>query len=218
MGKGEDTRQAILDHATTLATTVGLDGLSIGQLAADLNLSKSGLFAHFQSKEALQLAVVETASDRFTERVVRPGLKAPRGEPRVRALLTRWLAWGAASNTAGGCFFVAASTELDDRPGPVRDAVVQRQRDWIDLLAGAVRAAVTEGHLRADTDAEQLAFELWGAALAFHHYARLLDVPNAEARALAAVDRLILAARSPQPGLPDTGLPDTALPTRAPRA
>ncbi|MES2642187.1 MAG: TetR/AcrR family transcriptional regulator [Myxococcota bacterium] len=195
MGKGDITRHAILAHATTLATTVGLDGLSIGQLATDLRLSKSGLFSHFQSKEALQLAVVETASDRFTELVVRPGLKAPRGEPRVRALMERWFAWGVAGNTAGGCFFVAASTELDDRHGVVRDAVVQRQRDWIELLANAIRAAVVEGHLRADTDPEQLAFELWGVALSYHHYARLLSVPDAATRAHAAVDRLIVGAR-----------------------
>lgn len=195
MGKGDITRQAILDHATTLATTVGLDGLSIGQLAADLRLSKSGLFAHFQSKEALQLAVVETASDRFTERVVRPGLKAPRGEPRVRALMELWFRWVLTSNNHGGCFFVAASTELDDRHGAVRDAVVQRQRDWIDMLATALRVAVLEGHLRPDTDPEQVAFELWGVALSYHHYARLLGAPDAEQRARAAVERLIVAAR-----------------------
>ncbi|MDP2315550.1 MAG: TetR/AcrR family transcriptional regulator [Pseudomonadota bacterium] len=195
MGKGDTTRQAILEHATTLATTVGLDGLSIGQLATDLGLSKSGLFAHFQSKEGLQLAVVETASDRFTDLVVRPGLKAPRGEPRVRALMERWVAWVAATGTPGGCFFVAASTELDDRPGPLRDAVVQRQRDWIDLLANSVRAAIAEGHFREDTDPEQLAFELWGFALGFHHHARLLGAPNAASRAHAAIDRLLVSAR-----------------------
>ncbi len=195
MGKGEATRHAILDHATTLATTIGLEGLSIGQLASDLKLSKSGLFAHFQSKEALQLAVVETAAGRFTENVVRPGLKAPRGEPRVRALMERWVAWVVANSCTGGCFFVAAASELDDRPGPVRDLLVQSQRDWVELLAGAVRAAVTEGHFRADTDPEQLAFELYGVMLSYHHRARLLGEADAERRARVAVDRLLLGAR-----------------------
>lgn len=197
MGKGDNTRQAILEHATALAASVGLDGLSIGQLAADLGLSKSGLFAHFQSKEALQLAVVDTASDRFTELVIRPALKAPRGEPRVRALMERWFAWVVVSSSTGGCFFVAASTELDDRRGVVRDAVVQRQRDWIEMLANAVRAAVVEEHLRSDLDPEQVAFELWGVALSYHHYARLLGATDAEMRAHAAVDHLIRAARRP---------------------
>lgn len=195
MGKGEETRQAILEHATDLATTVGLDGLSIGQLATDLKLSKSGLFAHFQSKEALQLAVVETAADRFTDQVIRPALKAPRGEPRVRALMDRWLAWGAASTSPGGCFFVAASVEVDDRPGPLRDAVARTQRDWVEFVAGAVRSGVAEGHFRDDTDPEQLAFELYGAALSFHHRARLLGEADADQRARRAVERLLAAAR-----------------------
>lgn len=196
MGKGEETRQAILDRATTLATAIGLEGLSIGQLALDLRLSKSGLFAHFQSKEALQRAVVETAAGRFTDAVIRPALKAPRGEPRVRALMDRWLAWGTASDRPGGCFFVAAATEMDDRPGPLRELVVQSQRDWVELLAGAVRAAVTEGHLRADTDPDQLAFELYGAMLAYHHRARLLGEADASARARSAVDRILAGARA----------------------
>lgn len=196
MGKGLQTREAILDHATTLAAAIGLDALSIGRLATDLHLSKSGLFAHFQSKEALQLAVVETAAARYTDEVVRPGLKAPRGEPRVRALVDRWLAWGTASGRPGGCFFVAASAEMDDQPGPVRDALVQSQRDWLDLLSGAVRAAVTEGHFRADTDADQLAFELHGVLLSTHHRARLLGEADAAARARVAVERLLDHARA----------------------
>lgn len=191
MTKGTDTRQAILDHATDLATACGLEGLSIGQLATDLGLSKSGLFAHFQSKEGLQLAVVQTAAARFSEAVVRPGLAAPRGLPRVRALVDGWLTWAATSKTPGGCFFVAAATELDDRPGPVRDALVRTQRDWLELLAGAVRAAVSEGHLPSDFDAEQFAFELNGVLYAYHHRARLLGEVDAAARARRAADRLL---------------------------
>ena len=197
MGKGDTTRAAILEHATTVATSIGLDALSIGRLAADLNLSKSGVFAHFQSKEALQVAVVETASEHFADQVVRPGLKAPRGEPRLRALIERWLAWGALSAKPGGCFFVAAAAELDDRPGPARDALVARQRDWVELLAGAARAAIQEGHLRADLDPEQLAFELYGVVLTTHHRARLLCEKDAFDRARTAVERLLAQARAP---------------------
>lgn len=204
MGKGDTTRRLILDHATTLATRVGLDGLSIGGLAADLGLSKSGLFAHFQSKEALQLAVVETASEQFTDAVVRPGLRAPRGAPRLRALMDAWLSWSGRTHQADGCFFVAVAPELDDRPGPVRDRFVQRQRDWLDLLASSVRAAVQEGHLRPDTDPELLAFELHGVVLSAHHRARLLGEADAVRLARAAVARLLESAAAPAPPAPGT--------------
>src|ERR1044071_5174575 len=117
--KGEITRHAILEHAATLATKLGLEGLTIGRLADDLGLSKSGLFAHFQSKESLQLAVVDFAAERFVEYAVKPSFSADRGEPRVRALFENWLSWPKRSGLAAGCFFVAASAELDDRPGPV---------------------------------------------------------------------------------------------------
>lgn len=215
MGKGETTRALILDHATALATRVGLDGLSIGALAAELGLSKSGLFAHFQSKEGLQIAVVETASARFTDAVVRPGLRAPRGLPRVRALMDTWLAWSAEIQRVDGCFFVAVAPELDDRPGPVRDLFVQRQRDWLDILATSVRAAVTEGHLRPDTDPELLAFELHGIVLSAHHRARLLGEADAARFARAAVARLLDAAALP--GAPTRGPePAAAAPRPAP--
>jgi AcrR family transcriptional regulator len=194
MGKGDDTRQAILDHAFALSTRVGLEGLSIGRLAQDLSLSKSGLFAHFQSKEALQLQVIDTAAARFTDAVIRPALKAPRGAPRVRALVDGWFAWGLGDAEHGGCFFMAAAAELDDRPGPVRDRLVQSQNDWLDVLGTSIRAAVSEGHFRADLDADQLAFELYSALLGLHHYARLLGAPDAASRAHRAVDHLFEAA------------------------
>ena len=134
MAKGEETRAAILARAFELATVVGVSGLSIGRLAEATGLSKSGLFAHFGSKEALEVAVVEEASRQFVQDVMVPALRSPRGEPRVRALFDRWLAWG---QRPGGCFFVAASSELDDRSGPPRDALVQAIRDWIDELSRA---------------------------------------------------------------------------------
>src|SRR5881397_4373620 len=118
--KGEQTREAILTHALGLATRIGFEGLTIGRLAEDLQMSKSGLFAHFRSKEALQLEMLKLAGARMVDSVVKPALAAPRGEPRVRALFERWLAWPKGSGLAG-CIFVAMASELDDQVGPVRE-------------------------------------------------------------------------------------------------
>src|SRR5690242_16674372 len=127
--KGEVTRSAILDRAGAMATEVGLEGLTIGALASDLDMSKSGLFAHFRSKEELQMQVIERQREKFVDEVVRPVLSVPGGEPRVRALFERWLAWR--GSQPGGCFFANASFELDDRPGPVRDRLAELQREWV---------------------------------------------------------------------------------------
>ena len=135
MGKGDITRQAILDRATAVASQAGLEGLTIGKLAEELELSKSGLFAHFGSKESLQVAVLENAAEHFVEIVVKPALKAPRGEPRLRALFEHWSLWPKKSRLPGGCVFVAAGVELDDRPGPARDTLVKQQRDFLSLIA-----------------------------------------------------------------------------------
>jgi AcrR family transcriptional regulator len=195
--RGEQTREAILTHALGLATRVGFEGLTIGRLADDLRMSKSGLFAHFRSKEGLQLEILRLAGDRMVESVVRPALATPRGEPRVRALFERWLAWEQSPSLPGGCPFTAASFELDDRPGPVRDYVVQRLRDWMDTLAGAARIAVQEGHFRADLDCEQFAHEMQGIGLGFVHASRLMRDPRARARAERAFEALLGDARSP---------------------
>jgi AcrR family transcriptional regulator len=196
MGKGEQTREAILDRAVTLASTHGLEGLTIGRLAAELDLSKSGLFAHFRSKEALEARTLERAGERFVEAVLRPALAAPRGEPRLRALFERWLQWPKLVPQPGGCVFVQAAVELDDRPGPARDALVRLQRDWLDALAQAFRSAQDEGHLAAAADPEQLAFELYGIMLSCHHAHRLLRSPDAAARARRAFDSMLDAARA----------------------
>src|SRR5262252_8959952 len=172
--KGSDTRQRILERALALASTTGIEGLTLGVLASSLELSKSGLFAHFRSREALQVAVLEVAAERFRQFVVVPALRAPRGEPRVRALVTKWVEWGKAEFQPGGCIFVSASAELDDRPGRVRDVLVQAQLDWSATIAQAVRSAMEEGHFRADVDPEQFAFEIYAIALTYHHHARLL--------------------------------------------
>jgi AcrR family transcriptional regulator len=200
MSKGDQTRQAILDRAVGLASAVGLEGLTIGRLAGDLELSKSGIFAHFQSKEALQVQVLEAAAARFVEVVLKPALQAPRGEPRVRALFERWLAWPKAVPQPGGCLFVAASIELDDKPGPARDLLVKLQQDWLDVLAVAVRTAIAEGHFRKSTDAEQFAFELYGTMLMCHQAMRLLRDPKAVARARKAFENLLMRSRHATPG------------------
>ncbi len=197
MGKGEETRGAILERAIQLASEVGLEGLTIGRLAGALDLSKSGLFAHFASKEGLQIATLERAAERFGEVVLRPAFKAPRGEPRLRALVERWLRWPIEVPQPGGCIFVQAAVELDDRPGPARERLVALQREWVGTLAAAVRGAVAQGHLRRDVDAEQVAFELYGIMLSTHHASRLLGDPRASTRARRALERLLASCRTP---------------------
>ena len=191
--KGEETRERILDRAMAMAAVVGLEGLSIGDLARETGMSKSGLFAHFASKEELQLKIIETARERFIRDVFLPTLRATRGESRVRALFERWLAWE--RGRVGGCPFIEASYELDDRPGPVRDSLALVQREWVDNLAKAVQLAKDEGHFGADLDPYQFAYEMYGIFLAYHLYHRLLDAEDAADRARAAFDRLITASR-----------------------
>lgn len=193
MSKGEETRERILEHGLALAGVLGLEGLSLGELAKSSGLSKSGLFAHFGSKEDLQLKILEAAKAQFVAEVVSPALRAPRGVPRLRALFERWLAWE--KSRQGGCPFVEASYELDDRPGPVRDAIAATQRDWVDTLRHALDIAIEEGHLAARTDTRQLAFELYGIFLAYHLYQRLLDDEAAADRARAGFDRLLAESR-----------------------
>ncbi|HEX2253877.1 MAG TPA: TetR/AcrR family transcriptional regulator [Thermoanaerobaculia bacterium] len=198
MSKGEETRAAILDEAVAEASRFGLEALTIGQLAQRVGLSKSGLFAHFGSKEDLQLQVLESAVARFVERVVAPGLRAARGVPRVRSLFEHWLAWEQdAALLPGGCVFITLANELDDRPGPLRDRLVGYQRDWIEALATAARIAVEEGHFRAGLDTAQFAHDFYSVFLAYHHFNRLLREPRAEERARRAFDHLVAAAAGP---------------------
>ncbi len=185
----------ILEHASKLARRVGLEGLSIGRLATDLDLSKSGLFAHFHSKEALQIQVLETAAAQFVETVVRLALESPRGEPRLRSLFERWLDWARSRKTPGGCLFVAAAVELDDRPGPARRRLVQLQRDWLGVMANVAESGIGAGHFRSDLDPEQVAHDLYAVMLGYHHASRLLKDPRAEVRAHAAFENLLAAIR-----------------------
>ena len=192
--KGSATRERILDQAFRLASRDGLNGLTIGTLSAELGLSKSGLFAHFGSKDELQLQVLQDAIERFREAVVRPAFAAPRGEPRLRVLFERWLAWTGDQQRAG-CLLIAASVELDDRPGPQRDLLAESHRRRRELLAKAVRLGVEAGHFRPDLDAEQVAFEIDGVILGFHQAHRLLCDPRAAGHARAAFERLLAFCR-----------------------
>jgi len=196
VGKGDSTREAILRHAVGLASRVGLSGLSIGRLAQELDLSKSGLFSHFHSKEALQIQVLEYGAARFVENVVRPALEAPRGTPRIQGLFDRWLAWSQSDPLSGGCFFVAMVTDLDGRPGPSRDLLVRLQQTWMAFVADLVRSVIREGPFRPDTDPEQFANDMYGVMLAYHHASRLLDDPAAETRARRALAALVDACRT----------------------
>jgi len=196
VAKGEETRQAILSRAFEVAKMIGLSGLSIGGLAEATGLSKSGLFAHFGSKEALEVAVVEEAARQFVEFVVTPALRQPRGEPRVRALFERWVLWG---QRPGGCFFVGASAELDDRSGLPRDVLVQTCKDWLDTLATAARITVTEGQFRTDLEPDQFAFEVYSIMLGFHAYQKFLRAHESLDRAHESFERLLVTARAPAP-------------------
>jgi AcrR family transcriptional regulator len=191
MSKGERTRAAILDEAAALTSTEGLSGVTIGVLADRLGMSKSGLFAHFGSKEQLQQAVLEHAAELFIATVINPTLQQPRGLPRLRALFDNWISWGANGPLPGGCPIHAASFEFDDRPGPIRDYLAATQARLHAFVAEALRKTVAMGELRADLDCEQGAFELIALAQAFALNHRLMRTPQAEAWTRAAFDRFL---------------------------
>jgi len=195
MRKGAETRERILDQAVRLASRDGLEGLTIGTLSTELGLSKSGLFAHFDSKEALQVDVLTAAAEKFTQVVVTPAFTAPRGEPRVRALFERWLEWEQHESLPGGCVFMHAAAELDDRPGPASDTLVEQQLRWLETLAKAVQMAIDIGHFRTDIDPSLTAFQLYGIVLGYYHSARLLKDPAARPNATRAFDSLIVSLR-----------------------
>lgn len=195
MRKGQRTRAAVIDQALAMSSRLGLEALSIGGLAREVGLSKSGLFAHFESKEDLQLRVLEEAVDRFIRLVVQPAFREPRGEPRVRALFEAWLQWATADFLPGGCPFISLANELDDRPGSLRDLLVAAQAEWLGTLATAARMASESGHFRSDLDHEQFAYDFYAIMLGFHHFQRLLRDERSEARARTSFDRLIADAR-----------------------
>ena len=191
MNKGATTRGRILDNAVSLASTDGITGLTLGRLAEHVGMSKSGLFAHFRSKEELQLNVLEAVIDQFREEVIRPALLEPRGLPRLRALFDRWLSWTDHPRTPGGCLITQAAVELDDQPGAPRDFLEQAQRDWLVTLAESVRRAIAAGQLSECVDPELFAFEMQGIVLSRHRSGRLLHDPNADAMSRKAFAALL---------------------------
>jgi AcrR family transcriptional regulator len=183
--KGAATREAIIDRAYEIARFSGVEGLSIGPLAGAVGMSKSGVFAHFGSREDLQLAVIESAAARFGEAVFLPALSQPRGLPRLRALMHNWFEWVRCNS--GGCVLLGSVTEYDDRPGPLRDQVLRNEQRWRDLLRRAIQLAIECGHLRAG-DTDQYAFELYAFPLAVHHEAGLFGYEQARRHGDAAVE------------------------------
>lgn len=188
--KGQQTRAAILDAALGLASHMGLEGLSIGALAEVAGMSKSGVFAHFGSREELQISVIREYHARFEEEVFFPAIREPRGLPRLRALFERWVR-RVSVELDSGCIYISGAVEFDDRPGPVRDALVEMVRTWHQALERAIRGAIEEGHLRADTDAGQMLFEIHGLILALHHDARFLRNAGTLERARIGFERVV---------------------------
>lgn len=192
MKKGEATKNTILSHAVKLASAIGLGGLSIGRLAEELKLSKSGLFGHFNSKEALQIQVLESAAQLFAAKVTRPAVKAPRGVPRLRALFENWIKWGLEGpQPGGGCLFIAAAIELDDQPGPVRDALLRIQQSWIQVIERSVELGQQDGLLDKSADPKQVAQDIYGIVMAVHLYHRLFQDPQAIERSRASFEVLM---------------------------
>jgi AcrR family transcriptional regulator len=189
MTKGLMTRQKILETALELATEVGLESISLGVLAENLRLSKSGLFAHFKSKEALQLAVLEMAREEFVQKVVMPSLNKARGLPRVKAFFDNYIAW--IRDSGGACIFMALAQEYDDRTGPIHEMVVKTEKDLYGTFERAVRIAIEEGHFKASSDPEQFVYEYMGISMAYQNALKILKDPKAEMRARIAFDALL---------------------------
>lgn len=188
--KGQQTRATILEAALGLASQIGLEGLSIGALAEVTQMSKSGVFAHFGSREELQISVIREYHTKFEEEVFFPAVREPRGLPRLRGMFERWVK-RVSIEIDSGCIYISGAVEFDDRPGPVRDALASMVRTWHRALERAIRIAVEEGHLKPDTDPMQMLFEIHGLILALHHDARFMRNPGAIERAGRGFERIL---------------------------
>ena len=189
MTKGEDTRHVILEAGLDMASRLGLECVTIGSLAEATRMSKSGLFAHFKSKENLQVEILNYAARLFSESVIAPALKTEAGVPRIKALVESWIRWS--SQLTGGCVFVSGSADFSDRPGKVRATLLLHQEEWIDSLRRIARSAIRVGDLRKDIDCDQFAFDLYSLLLGFHLYYKLLNNPETKKRQETALDRLL---------------------------
>jgi AcrR family transcriptional regulator len=212
--KGQQTRAAILDAALGLASSMGLEGLSIGALAEVTQMSKSGVFAHFGSREELQISVIREYHAKFEEEVFFPAIREARGLPRLRRLFDNWVK-RVSVEIDSGCIYISGAVEFDDRPGPVRDALASMVRAWHAALEKSIRLAIDEGHLRPDTDPLQVLFEIHGLILALHHDARFLRLPGALERARAGFERIVGQCATPA-GMAVS--PSARVPASAPRA
>lgn len=194
--KGQQTKQAIVDAALGLATQIGLEGLSIGTLAEATKMSKSGVFAHFGSREELQISVIREYYARFSDEVFSPAMGEAHGLPRVRALFANWMK-RVAVELQSGCIFISGAVEFDDRPGPVRDALASSVKTWLAAFYRAVVQAKAEGQIKPDADEEQMAFEIHGLILALHYEARFLEKPGAIERANTGFENILLRYGNP---------------------
>jgi AcrR family transcriptional regulator len=197
MRKGELTRAAILDMALDLASRDGLEGLTIGLLADKMNMSKSGVFAHFGSREDLQLEVLKLYHQRFEQEVFFPSVQESRGIARLKSMYARWVK-RVSVEIASGCIYISGAVEYDDRAGPIREELVSMVQAWQGALLRCVQQAIEVGDLKSDTDADQLVYEMYGMILALHHDARFLRMPGSVDRAHVAFDRLIQHHQNPQ--------------------
>ncbi|MGA0571681.1 TetR/AcrR family transcriptional regulator [Variovorax sp. VNK109] len=190
MQKGQQTKAAIVDAALGLATQIGLEGLSIGALAEVTNMSKSGVFAHFGSREELQISVIREYHTRFEAEVFFPAMQAPRGLPRLRALFANWMK-RTSVEIDSGCLYISGAVEFDDRTGPVRDALASSVQTWLAAMRRAVVQAKAEGHLVATLDEDQLLFEIHSLILGLHYEARFLKTPGSIERGVRGFDNII---------------------------
>ncbi|QKV51780.1 TetR/AcrR family transcriptional regulator [Comamonas antarctica] len=198
--KGQQTKAHILDAALHLASQAGLEGLSIGALAAATGMSKSGVFAHFGSREELQISVVREYHQRFEQEVFFPAMQAPRGLPRLRALFDLWMK-RTSVELDSGCIYISGAVEFDDRTGPVRDALADSVNTWHAAMRRTIVQCREQGDLHADTDEAQLLFEVHGLILALHYEARFLRAQGAMQRARQGFEN-ILARFSNAPSAP----------------
>ena len=195
MIKRTKTRETILNEAIFIASKTGFEALTIGKLSKAVGMSKSGLFAHFNSKEQLQVDLLKAVEKKFIEIVIRPSLQAHRGEPRIQAFAKNLLKWDDSEFMPGGCMLHTSSIEFEDRPGPQRDFLVHYQKYWIDFLAKAANIAIEEGHFREDLDTQLFAFEFHAILPSYHFSSRLLNDSQAENRAWKMVNKLLENAR-----------------------